>query len=75
MVIGRISVALVADGESACTADITYAYTALGEHGKRAIEEFTEDHFRGFMKTWEAELNYFLRTGTRLGEADSGSAE
>lgn len=66
MVIGTITVRITADGESACTADIEYAYTALSEHGERALEEFTEEHFRGFMKTWEAELNYFLRTGEKL---------
>ena len=66
MVIGTITVDLTADGESACTADITYAYTALSAHGERAIGEFTEQHFRGFMKTWEAELNHFLRTGDKL---------
>jgi len=66
MVIGTINVALAADGESACTADITYAYTALSEHGKRALKEFTKEHFKGFMKTWESELNHFLRTGEKL---------
>jgi hypothetical protein len=72
MVIGTIAVALSADGESACTADINYAYTALSPHGERAIGEFTEVHFRGFMKTWESELNHFLRTGGKLvsSEAD-----
>jgi len=66
MVIGTITVSIAADGEEACTADISYAYTALSEHGKRAIGEFTEEHFRGFMKTWETELNHFLRTGEKL---------
>jgi hypothetical protein len=74
MVIGTITVAIAADGEEACTADISYAYTALSEHGKRAIGEFTEEHFRGFMKTWETELNHFLRTGEKLvsSEPDRG---
>lgn len=66
MVIGTINVALAADDESACTADITYAYTALSDHGKRALDEFTEEHFKGFMKTWESELNHYLKTGARL---------
>ena len=32
----------------------------------------TEEHFRGFMKTWETELNHYLRTGDKLvsSEAD-----
>lgn len=70
MVIGTISVAFSADGESACTAEITYAYTALSAHGERAIGEFTEEHFRGFMKTWETELNHYLRTGDKLVSSD-----
>jgi hypothetical protein len=66
VVVGRISVALTPEGADACTADITYAYTALSDHGDRALDEFTEDHFRSFMVTWEKELNHFLSTGTKL---------
>ncbi len=66
VVVGRISISLEADGEEACTAEITYAYTSISDHGNRALEEFTDDHFKGFMETWEKELNHFLKTGTRL---------
>jgi len=66
VVVGQISISLAADGDEACTADITYAYTSISDHGDRALEEFTDDHFKGFMKTWEKELNHFLKTGTRL---------
>jgi hypothetical protein len=66
VVIGTISVALAADGDAACTADITYAYTALSDHGERAVGEFTKEHFKRFMKTWETELNHYLSTGARL---------
>lgn len=74
VVIGTITVALADAGDAACTADITYAYTALGDHGKRAIGEFTEKHFQGFMRTWEAELNHFLRTGKRLERSEPDGA-
>ena len=66
VVVGQISISLAADGDEACTADITYAYTSISDHGDRALEEFTDDHFKGFMETWEKELNHFLKTGTRL---------
>ena len=66
VVVGRISISLAADGKDACTADITYAYTSVSEHGDRALEEFTEGHFQGFMEIWEKELNHFLKTGSRL---------
>ncbi|MDX2437050.1 MAG: hypothetical protein QNL88_08380 [Acidobacteriota bacterium] len=75
MVVGTITVAFSADGDEACTADINYAYTALSEHGKRAIGEFTDEHFQSFMKTWEAELNHFLRTGERLAGTDTDQPE
>ena len=66
VVVGRISVSLAPDGDSTCTAAITYAYTSISDHGERALEEFTEEHFTSFMKIWEKELNHFLATGTRL---------
>jgi hypothetical protein len=66
MVMGTITVRIAADGDAGCTADITYAYTALSDHGKRAVGEFTEEHFVNFMKTWELELNHYLSTGARL---------
>jgi len=66
VVVGKISVALAAEGDNGCTSNITYAYTSLSEHGDRALEEFTDAHFRSFMEAWEKELNHFLSTGTKL---------
>lgn len=66
VVVGRISVSLTADVDDACSADITYAYTSISDHGDRALEEFTDAHFESFMVTWEKELNHFLRTGSML---------
>lgn len=71
VVVGRITVTLAAAGEAESTADITYSYTALSDHGNRALEEFTKEHFEGFMKAWEEELNHFLRTGEKLMPPDS----
>jgi hypothetical protein len=65
VVVGRITVSLAAEDEG-CSADITYAYTSISDHGDRALDEFTGDHFKGFMEIWEKELNHFLKTGTRL---------
>ena len=72
VVVGKISIALAPEGADRCTSKITYAYTALSEHGDRALEEFTEAHFRGFMEIWENELNHFLETGTMLEAPDLG---
>jgi hypothetical protein len=66
VVIGRISVTLAEEGDKGCAADITYAYTSISDHGDRALEEFTEEHFKGFMETWEKELNHYLSTGSKL---------
>ena len=66
VVVGKISVTLAPAGDAKSTAEISYAYTALSDHGNRALEEFTLEHFEGFMKSWEVELNHFLRTGERL---------
>jgi hypothetical protein len=66
VVVGRISVSLTADGDDGCTADITYAYTSISDHGDRALNEFTDDHFKEFMEIWEKEINHFLKTGTKL---------
>jgi len=66
VVIGRITVSLTPEGDDSSTADITYAYTSISEHGDRALGEFTEAHFKSFMVTWEKELNHFLKEGTML---------
>jgi len=75
VVVGKISIALAPEGDNGCTSKITYAYTALSEHGDRALEEFTETHFRGFMEAWEKELNHFLSTGVKLEIPEPGPLE
>ena len=75
VVIGTIDIGLRASGEHTCEADITYAYTALSDHGNRALEEFTESHFIPFMKTWELELNHYLETGSMLDLEAAGKAD
>lgn len=66
VVVGTIDVQLRADGEENSQAEITYTYTAISDYGDRMLDEFTPEHFRAFMETWENELNHFLTTGTRL---------
>ena len=66
VVVGQISISLAAAGDDGCTAEITYAYTSISDHGDRALEEFTDDHFKAFMEIWEKELNHFLSTGTKF---------
>jgi hypothetical protein len=61
----RLEIQLIADGEQ-CLADVTYTHTSLGEEGDEFVARFTADHYQKFMQAWEMELNYFLKTGSRL---------
>jgi hypothetical protein len=74
VVVGSIEIVLAADGDEATDATITYAYTSVSDHGDRALEEFTESHFRSFMEVWEKELNHFLLTGTMLDSSSVGDS-
>jgi hypothetical protein len=47
-------------------AEITYSHTSLGPEGDAFVASFTEDHYRTFMRDWEARLNHYLRHGTAL---------
>jgi hypothetical protein len=48
-----------------CDATITYSHTSLGPQGDAFVAGFTEAHYAGFMRDWEARMNHFLETGTR----------
>lgn len=61
----RLSIALHAAG-AGCDAVVTYAYTSLGPAGDALVDGFTDAHYARFMQDWEARLNHFLATGTRL---------
>jgi hypothetical protein len=41
---------------------VTYSHTSLGPAGDALVESFTEEHYLGFMREWEAKLNHYLRT-------------
>lgn len=41
-------------------ADVTYGYTAMSSEGEKIVKDFTRDHYEGFMREWESELNAFL---------------
>lgn len=61
--VGRISIGLRPGVEGGTTAEVTYAYTAISERGRAAVNGFTEGFYRRFIQDWENELNYYLRTG------------
>ncbi len=60
LAVGNIEIRLrVAEG-GRTYADITYAYTALSSEGETFVDGFTRNHYEGFMREWETELNQFL---------------
>jgi hypothetical protein len=61
----RLEIQLFANGDE-CFADITYSHTSIGSAGDEFVANFTADHYREFMQSWEKELNHFLKTGSRL---------
>jgi hypothetical protein len=71
VVVGKIRVRLEPAGDGQTSAEISYSYTSLGDYGDSVLEEFTEEHFRAFMQSWEWELNNYLETGERLPGPDS----
>ena len=58
----------VRDGSEAT---ITYAHTSLGPEGDAFVASFTEEHYRTFMRDWEARINHYLSKGSILRTADS----
>ena len=61
----RLEIQLTPNGDE-CFADITYGHTSIGPAGDEFVARFTTDSYRKFMQAWEAELNHFLKTGSRL---------
>ena len=47
-------------------AQVTYAHTSLGPQGDAFVASFTEEHYRGLMRDWEARMNHYLREGRAL---------
>ena len=47
-------------------AQVTYAHTSLGPEGDAFVASFTEEHYRGLMRDWEARMNHYLREGRAL---------
>ena len=60
---GKITITLRENQERGTDAQITYAFTALGEAGERFVQDFTESYYAEFMRHWEAELNDYIRAG------------
>jgi hypothetical protein len=66
MTAGRINIRLHGDEVKGTIAEITYMYTALSEHGRTFVEQFTAETYLSFMKKWEDALNHYLLTGNQI---------
>ena len=65
----RIAVSAL-DGQRS-SVDVRYEYTSLSPAGDAFLDGFTDDVFLGAVRFWEASMNHFLTTGTRLGRGSA----
>ncbi len=65
VVVSRLDVALAEDGPGT-KATISYEHTALSEVGQAIVSGHTEASYRKFMKSWEAAINAYLKTGKMI---------
>jgi len=54
-------------GETA--AHIRYTYTGLSPQGNQEVKRYDENWFRHKMKSWEAAINHYLKTGKQIDAA------
>ena len=57
-----IRIACAPDGPKA-RAQVTYTFTALGEHGRTALHEFEQQDFARRILHWQHAINHYLKTG------------
>jgi len=67
--VSRFSIRLHPGDGGSTTACVSYEHTALGEAGEKMVEEFTAEHFAGFMQHFETTINHYLTTGGMVGGA------
>ena len=64
--VGKLEISLSGDGDNGTLAEVAYTHTSLGPAGDKFLQGFTHDWYQNFMEEWEAELNHYLSTGTKL---------
>ena len=63
LVAAQIGIWLEAGSGEKTTAHISYTYTGLSAAGNREVERYDEKWFQDKMRSWEAAINHYLRTG------------
>jgi len=64
--LAQIKIQLHAKSPHETTAHIRYAYTGLSEEGNRIVDRYDRSWFEHKMKSWEAAINHYLQTGTKM---------
>ena len=64
--VGKLNIALQAEGTTSTRAFISYEFTAIGEAGVTFLKEFTSEWYENFMQEWEDAMNHYLKTGERI---------
>ncbi len=61
--VGKLQISLIAQGQTATNATITYEFTSLGPLGDKYLETYTAQWYEEFMQVWEGQMNHYLETG------------
>ncbi len=64
--VGKLEIKLHKDGNEKTKANIAYSYTSLSSSGDEFVNNYTEEKYADFMKTWEEEMNHYLLTGKMI---------
>ncbi|HXY02028.1 MAG TPA: hypothetical protein VEI49_00545 [Terriglobales bacterium] len=66
LMLAQIKIQLHTKSPRETTAHIRYTYTGLSEEGNRIVNHYDRNWFNHKMKGWEAAINHYLRTGTKI---------
>jgi hypothetical protein len=69
LVTAQISIRLEAKAVHETTAHLHYTYTSLSEQGNSEVERYDAAWFEHKMRSWEAAINHYLRTGKLIDAA------
>lgn len=72
LVAAQIRISLSRKSSDSTHAHIRYSYTGLSPEGNREVERYDQKWFQHKMRSWEAAINHYLRTGRRM---DAGAWE
>lgn len=69
-VAAHIGISLSKNSRGTTTALIRYTYTGLSPAGNQEVERYDKKWFEQKMRSWEAAINHYLRTGEAIDVAE-----